>query len=264
MIDYDKEKHEDLLIAWYYAQLRAEPEEFAKLFMKPLRSLTALLNWAAHTVHLMLSVDERGIWGAAWVDPFLSGAYFGTWMRKDRRGTIGAYALVRHAQRDALKVFPILIGVTKQPALHKVHLALGYELVGKLEKVFDGDDAWVYKLSQETINERRNRRFDERIERAENPLIAGDDGTDRHGRLASGSGTSMVRVTKSSRKSLRSLSSKRTDGVRADAQHDNGDESSHRSQKRKQSGQSPKQPKVRDTSGKRQKLPATSIRSPAL
>jgi hypothetical protein len=159
LIDYDKEKHEDLLIAWYYAQLRAEPEEFAKLFMKPLRSLTALLNWAAHTVHLMLSVDERGIWGAAWVDPFLSGAYFGYWCRKDKRGTIGAYALIRHAQRDALKVFPILIGVTKQPALHKVHLALGYELVGKLEKVFDGDDAWVYKLTAETMaNGRRVRK----------------------------------------------------------------------------------------------------------
>jgi hypothetical protein len=172
MIDYDKEKHEDLLIAWYYAQLRAEPEEFAKLFMKPLRSLTALLNWAAHTVHLMLSVDERGIWGAAWVAPEMSGAYFGTWLRKDHRKSVSGYAFVRHAQLEALEVFPILMGVTCQPSLHKVHLALGYELGCKLPKLWDGNDAWLYILTKETIADGRRRR-QEQLDDHHIPLRSG-------------------------------------------------------------------------------------------
>ncbi len=49
MILYEADKHELIALKWFL-DLRAKPAEFEKLFMKPLRSLTPFLNWAADSV----------------------------------------------------------------------------------------------------------------------------------------------------------------------------------------------------------------------
>ena len=169
MILYDPKTHEALLVAWHYS-LRENPEEHANLFMEPLRNLTALLNWAANDVRLMISWDARGLWAASWVEPVMSGAFFGFWLRKDMRGTPAAVAFANGSYDKALEHFPVLIGITKQPRLHAIHLRMGYEYVGTVESLFDDAPARVYKMTKETRNGRR--RKNEQIEHIE-PLRIG-------------------------------------------------------------------------------------------
>lgn len=172
MTIYDPVRHEALLTAWYF-ELRSDPAEFANLFNESLRNLTELLWWAKHTVKLVFVADNAGLWGTAWVEPVLSGAFFGTWIRKDRRALPSAYAFVRHAQLAALETFPVLLGITKQSKLHDIHIAMGYELVGQVPALFDKSDAWVYKLTKESIDGRRKiqQQSKQRPQRTRRPLV---------------------------------------------------------------------------------------------
>ena len=158
MLRYERDKHELLLLQWFLT-LRSDPTEFENLFAEPLRNLTTILNWAERNVEIMFEMDTAGISMAAWVEPFISGAFFGAWCRKDRRGAKSHLKFMTEAYDAALETFPVLIGVTKQAKLHSVHVGMGYEYVGEIKTLFDGAPARVYQMTRETrANERINRR----------------------------------------------------------------------------------------------------------
>jgi len=157
LIIYDPAKHEMLLLKWYL-DIMAKPDEFQKLFMKPLRQLTAMLTWAATQVRMGFEMDGDGISMIAWVEPCMSGAFFGAWVREEQRKGIKQFTFIRQAYKWALEFFPVLIGVTKQPELHDLHIALGYQYVGKIEHLFDDDPAMLYMLDREHFYGRRRRK----------------------------------------------------------------------------------------------------------
>lgn len=146
---YDPEKDE-LLVLYWFLTLRADPVEFENLFCEPLRGLTQILNWAAHSANIMIDVDDGGIRFAAWVVPYLSIAEFGAWSRKDSRGTKAHLKFMDLAYEKALEQYPVLIGLTKQPKLHNLHLSLGYEFRTEFPMAFDGKPARVYVLTRES------------------------------------------------------------------------------------------------------------------
>jgi hypothetical protein len=151
VIVYDPTQHEIILTDWYLRQLLSEPEEFQQLFAKPLRSLTEILNWAKNTVKVIFELDALGVTRAAWYAPDLSGAWFGCWMRKDKRGEVGAVVFIRNAYRYGLEFFPVLISLTKQERLDPVLRRLGNEYVGKVPYLFDGEAAFVYVQTKESF-----------------------------------------------------------------------------------------------------------------
>lgn len=193
MIEYLPE-HEPLVVAWYY-ELQRDPREFEQLFMAPLRSLTELLHWAKHQVKFIFASDGT-IWAAGWFEPIGSSAFYGCWIRKDRRGTPSSYAFVRRCHREGLQRFEELIGITCQPELEKVHLALGYEKMPTELHLFDKRKTWVYILNKDGLkrkHERRNRRDDALQPDPLDPFDQREDGADRHDGLALDSGTDLVR-----------------------------------------------------------------------
>lgn len=151
---YDPAKHE-LLILYWYLELRKDPVEFENLFCEPLRSLTSILIWAKNNVSIMFDADDDGIRFAAWCAPFLTGAEFGAWARKSQRGTKAHLAFMNEAYDKALSQYPVLIGLTKQERLHRLHLRMGYEFVGKVPTLFDGAPVLEYFMTRETRDGRR-------------------------------------------------------------------------------------------------------------
>lgn len=189
--EYDPAKHETLVVKWYLSELRADPDELKRLFHTSLAlSLTKILWWAAHEVKLAFEFDAQGIWAAAWLSPYMSGAEAGGWIRKDRRATIGAYRFIRHFYDAALQHFPVIVGITKQPELHDLHLALGYRYVGEIPALFDSVPAKIYAMTQESRREaphgifHRARRHDETPAHDVDPAESGEVRDDRHGGLA--------------------------------------------------------------------------------
>jgi hypothetical protein len=165
--------HEMIALQWFLL-LKGKPQEFADLFARDLQSLTRFLYWMANNVALGWECDERGAWACAWVEPMLTGAFFGGWIREDKRGTVGAVMFIRKAYRQAFEKFPVIIGITKQPALHDLHIALGYDYLGTVPKLFDNADARVYVLTKENFYGRR-RKDKQRKPREQQPVLTGID-----------------------------------------------------------------------------------------
>ena len=151
---YQADKDE-LLILYWFLKLRADPAEFENLFMESVRNLTGMLYWAKNSVAMMIDVDDDGIRFAAWLAPFLSGAELGAWARKSLRGTKAHLKFMDGVYEKALADFPVLIGLTKQPALHNLHLKLGYEFKCEIPALFDGAPLRVYSMTKESRAKRR-------------------------------------------------------------------------------------------------------------
>jgi len=183
MIRYDPNKlsHETLAVNWFFA-LEAKPDEMEKLFHESLRHhLTDFLNWLKYQGQAVIAIDEQGIWAAAWTIPDLSGAFFGAWFREEKRGTIAAVKFIRDAYRLAFEKYSVLIGLTKQPALHDLHLALGYDYLGEIPHYFDGQPGRMYVLTKENFYG-RSRRRQRHVNHDDKPVLAPVDGALQNGK----------------------------------------------------------------------------------
>lgn len=146
---YEKSKHEWAAVAWFGHLL--DSGDLPKLFLPPLHNLTDFLGlFASGHVLLMFDADTKGIWFATWVEPFASGAFFSLWVRPDYRKRSAALRNVNFVYDQAIKKFPVLIGVTRQPELHEMHLKVGYKFVGDVPKLLNGEKAMVYCMTRES------------------------------------------------------------------------------------------------------------------
>jgi len=93
--------------------------------------------------------DEKGIWYSWWVEPCISGAFAGLWIRKDKRTSISALRATREAINESFKVFTVLIGLCKQEHLRDIHLRLGYQRLGVVPGLWYGEDVEVYILTKD-------------------------------------------------------------------------------------------------------------------
>ena len=181
------------LLQKLWIDLSADQGEFENLFTANLRNLSALANWIGNTVKFFYESDGRGIWFAAWIAPmFTDGAEVGVWIRKDKRGGRRALRAIDEFFDDiVLAKVGCFIGLTRQyPALHELHLKLGYTYVDVFPGVFDGHDVHMYKMTLESrmgraavqaaLRTKRRANYvstirpieEQRIEPAEQPLRA--------------------------------------------------------------------------------------------
>ena len=158
-VEYDAAKHEALVADWWFRRLAPDPDERNRLFHSSLHSLTKILWWAAHDVKLAFEYDADGISMAAWISPYMSGAEAGAWLRADKRRTVAAFKFIRKFYDAALQHFPVIVGLTKQPELHDLHLALGYRYVGEIPSLFDSVPAKIYAMTSESRREAPHGRF---------------------------------------------------------------------------------------------------------
>lgn len=187
MTEYDRDKHEMLLVNLYVQELLPRPVEFSNLFHTSLRSLTGLLHWAANTVKIAFEFDDRGIWIATWIEPSMSGAYWGLWVREDKRKSKAMFAFVNQSLDLCLKAYPVLMAPTKQVRLRSEMERLGWIYQGEIPHLFDGASAGVYYMDKETRDARfeRRREIIEQFKHLKQPIRA-ISGSDRGAGVASG------------------------------------------------------------------------------
>lgn len=194
MITYDREKHELLVVNWYIQELAAKPDEFANLFAKPLRNLTEILYWCSRTVKLFFEIDAAGLWIASWVEPVMSGAYWGVWVRADKRHSKAMLSHVNESLDLALQHFPVLMAPTKQPRLKYEMLRLGWIHQGDVPHLFDGSAADVYYMDKESRDVRK--RWRQNLNQFDIKSLRSNLGRDRVADVADGeAGLPDLRIT---------------------------------------------------------------------
>ena len=99
--------------------------------------------------------SELGIWFAAWYEPTFDGAFQGMWTDKSKRGTKTHLRAVEQAFEYGLSKWPILLGTTRQEHIIDEHVRLGYTVLGKIPKLWYGDDVWLMYLTRESYMNRK-------------------------------------------------------------------------------------------------------------
>lgn len=92
------------------------------------------------------------IWLAVWFAPFSdtnSGVFMHYWCDKPKRGT-PLHLQATHLVYDiATQCWPVIVGITRHEHLLGLHRKLGYNIVGQIPQMLDGQDVWVLYLTRE-------------------------------------------------------------------------------------------------------------------
>lgn len=145
---------EDLLLLNWWTVL-GSTRELETVFSSFTTALGGFMRcWAPPTI-LMYEADEAGIWGACWLDPIHSGAFYGLWIRPDKRRTKTGLKFALESLEYALTRAPVLISLTRDESLFKQTVHLGFTpLQGVIPWVLDGDDARVAYMTSREFNAR--------------------------------------------------------------------------------------------------------------
>lgn len=175
MIAYDAQQHEALVIQWW-ANL---DEDRDVTFHSSAHRLGAFLKLFAEEAALLFECDKAGIWFAAWTQPLCDGVTFSLWIRKDKRHSPEAWKSLQIAYNVVFDRYPVVIGYTRQPHLHAVHLKLGYEYAGRIPNIADRNTLYIYSMSREQWQNRREAarkiRDEKRAKRSVAEARAADD-----------------------------------------------------------------------------------------
>lgn len=142
---------QDCLLTYWYVTMIATKElqlTFTEL------SLSAFLQSFQPPHHLIYAQSAGRIWFAAWFDPVFDGALLGVWGDKSKRRTKIGLGAFETAVEYGLARWPVLVGITRQEKLLDEHRRLGYTLMGKLPKLWGGEDTWVLYLTRESFDNR--------------------------------------------------------------------------------------------------------------
>lgn len=138
---YERGEEADCLIAQWWAVMKRDGD-LERLFANQ-TPISRLYELSRKPSELLIGVDEGGIWFGCWLEPFFDGASFSAWCRKDRRGTKAELRVFLEAANLGFGAYPLLIGITKQPQLLKLHTRLGYRLRGQIPALWGGEEAFI-------------------------------------------------------------------------------------------------------------------------
>jgi len=158
MICYDRSAPHDLALAAWWARLQATGD-LDRTFLPSMRPLGAFLSYWRTNVVLYFDVDADGLTCAAWLEPVMSDAFYSLWLRQDKRQSKASLAFIRATLELGLSKWPVLLGMTRQPALLDGHRKLGYTVLADIPHLWNGDTVYLVALTQSSYTEAQHGRL---------------------------------------------------------------------------------------------------------
>lgn len=140
---------EDLLIAQWYLRM-VNDGDLPHVFSRDSWTLSALFRIVGPPKVLTYETDAEGIWFAFWAESFMNAVMTGLWIRQGKRSRLGLYNFLDVAAFHLARV-PTIFGITKQEKLLELHENLGYTVVDEVAGLFDGETAWLVKLTRPAL-----------------------------------------------------------------------------------------------------------------
>lgn len=153
---YNYAEHEHLAIQWF--KVLNESGDMNTTFATDMKSLTNFLTFMRSNGTLAFSSDEKGMWFTIWFSKYMDGAFWGVWVREDRRHGATYFKMIASALNEAFKYFTVIIGECKQERLHDMHLKLGFKYCGAIPFVWNGENVNYYALTKEAWENRKLRK----------------------------------------------------------------------------------------------------------
>ena len=128
--------------------------DFDLAFTKQERPLSTFMESFKPPTMLIFALDDKAeVWCACWFKPFSTTALGGAWVREDMRKTSKSIEVAHFCHQIGFKIWPTIINVTRHEYLLKLHRNWGYNIVGQIPGIIDGEDAWMLYLTEENYKQ---------------------------------------------------------------------------------------------------------------
>jgi hypothetical protein len=143
----------DAILANWYKHL-IDTDEFYTLFTDCHKPLSKFYEIFKPPTILAFTVDEAGeLWAAMWFAPYDGyggkSATVSAWTREDYRGTPKARETGGFCYAMSFRVWDVLVSITKHEGLLGNLRKVGYNIVGSIPHLVNGEDAWILYMTKE-------------------------------------------------------------------------------------------------------------------
>lgn len=140
---------EDFLIFRWWMKI-SESGDLVKMLPRASQPLFAFGRLFNHPTKLFYSLHEGAIWFAVWMSMMGHAVMFNMWCDKRFRGTRKQANHTRVTYDAAFEISNVVLGFTKRYELLRAHQRIGYKILGRIPRMFDGiDDVWMVMLTKE-------------------------------------------------------------------------------------------------------------------
>lgn len=96
-----------------------------------------------------MDIDDKGVWMAVWFSSWMNAAWMSLWVRKDMRHSMKLHKNLFPVMREAFKLVPLIMGVTKQPEILEIHRKLGYDISIVVPDLYGDKPGWIVQLHRD-------------------------------------------------------------------------------------------------------------------
>lgn len=150
---YKSSPHMDMYLSKLYTDILYSGEA-EKVLGERMQSLYGFLAGCQSPNICLLGFDGgekslNGAWLWTLLEPCYDGGFFSLWIKKEKRQSKQAFALILDAYHRYFEFFPVLMGVTYQKDILEEHQRLGYKILGKVTNLKKDKDIWIMTCHRE-------------------------------------------------------------------------------------------------------------------
>lgn len=147
LIEYKANPEFDAVLLQWYTDL-ITTGAIKDLFNFRSRTLSGFYAALQPPIHLLVHVDDKGMWFAAIVTPIFAGAELDIWVREDKRTSKAWFEAMFEALAFCFDKYGTVIGLSTYQNVATLE-RLGYTILGKIPCLWDGDrDLWVMYVTR--------------------------------------------------------------------------------------------------------------------
>ena len=147
---YASTPEEDIMIYLWWVEMRANGE-LGEVFASNCQSLGNFFPLFKPPNWLFYKRDAKGPQLMLWASQLLSAVSVGIWLAPRSRIDPEVYRAVQLIYHALFQVYPVNVGITKRKKLLTTFESLGYNVVGKIDGLLDGETTWIVHLSKEAF-----------------------------------------------------------------------------------------------------------------
>lgn len=130
------------LLAWYLHL--GETGDMDTAFGKVANCLSIFFDLFKAPTELWIARDKNGWYAACWLTPIMDGVTYSLWLREDHRQSKDTgLAFINETVNYAARTWPVVLFLTRSEAVHKMSKHFGFQTLGDVPYLFDGETAHV-------------------------------------------------------------------------------------------------------------------------
>jgi hypothetical protein len=148
--NYKSTPEEDFMLYLWWMEMR-ESGELDEIFSTNCQSLGNFYPLFKAPNWMFYKADDQGPQLILWASQLLSAVCMGIWVAPRSRIDPKVYRAIQIIYHALFQVYPVNVGITKREKLLTTFESLGYNIVGKIPGLLDGEVDWIVHLSKESF-----------------------------------------------------------------------------------------------------------------